>query len=227
MNFFKKIFFCSGIIYFYFLLKVGKLVSSESEFFILKKFVKKNQNVIDVGANIGRYSFKLSDIIGKNGLVYSFEPMSKSYLTFLTLITFQDIKNILPFNLALSSKSNFVKMKEIQTSGAKYLFDTKTESKIVKNKKNSVIKYSIKLDDLKIKKKISFIKIDCEGFELQVLKGAKSIIKKNKPVILVEFNNNKVVSFLKFLGYKQIIQKQKSRNKLFVHINDNAFKNIL
>ena len=227
MNFFKKIFFCSGIIYFYFLLKVGKLVSSESEFFILKKFVKKNQNVIDVGANIGRYSFKLSDIIGKNGLVYSFEPMSKSYLTFLTLITFQDIKNILPFNLALSSKSNFVKMKEIQTSGAKYLFDTKTESKIVKNKKNSVIKYSIKLDDLKIKKKISFIKIDCEGFELQVLKGAKSIIKKNKPVILVEFNNNKVVSFLKFLGYKQIIQKQKSRNKIFAHKKKYDFKNII
>ena len=54
------------------MLKVGKFVSSESEFFILKKFVKKNQNVIDVGANIGRYSFKLSDIIGKNGLVYSF-----------------------------------------------------------------------------------------------------------------------------------------------------------
>jgi FkbM family methyltransferase len=227
MNFFKKIFFCSGIIYFYFLLKVGKLVSSESEFFILKKFVKKNQNVIDVGANIGRYSFKLSDIIGKNGLVYSFEPMSKSYLTFLTLITFQDIKNILPFNLALSSKSNFVKMKEIQTSGAKYLFDTKTESKIVKNKKNSVIKYSIKLDDLKIKKKISFIKIDCEGFELAVLKGAENTIKINKPVLLVENNDNKINSFLNSLNYKEIISKKKSRNKIFAHKKKYDFKNII
>ena len=228
IDIFKKISFYAGIIYFFILLKRKKLVSSENEFYLLKKFIKKNHNVIDVGANIGRYSFKLSELVGKNGLVYAFEPMNKSYLTLLSLINFSEVKNILPFNFALSNKSNFVMMKEQESPHKKdYLFGTQTESKIVNDNKDSILKYAIKLDEIKIKKKISFIKIDCEGFELQVLKGAKSIIKKNKPVILVEFNNNKVVSFLKFLGYKQIIQKQKSRNKLFVHINDNAFKNIL
>jgi len=90
-----------------------------------------------------------------------------------------------------------------------------------------VIKYSIKLDEIKINKKISFIKIDCEGFELEVLQGAKSIIKKNKPAILVEQNNNKVVKFILSLGYKEVIGKKKSRNKLFAHKKNHDFKNFI
>mgnify|MGYP000847661295 CR=1 FL=1 len=224
----KRIFFFVGIVYFSILLKRKKLVSSENEFYLLKKFVKKNHNVIDVGANIGRYSFKLSELIGKNGLVYAFEPMHKSYLTFLTLINFSKVKNIIPFNFALSNKSNFVMMRELESSNKKdYLFGTQTESKIVNNKKDSVIKYSIKLDEIKINKKISFIKIDCEGFELEVLQGAKSIIKKNKPAILVEQNNNKVVKFILSLGYKEVIGKKKSRNKLFAHKKNHDFKNFI
>lgn len=228
LDLYKRILFFVGVIYFSILLKSKKLVSSENEFYLLKNFVKKNHNVIDVGANIGRYSFKLSELIGKNGLVYSFEPMHKSYLTFLSLINFAKVKNIIPFNFALSNKSNFVMMKELESTNKKdYLFGTQTESKIVNNKKNSIIQYSIKLDEIKIKKKISFIKIDCEGYELEVLQGAKSTIKKNKPVILVEYNNHKVVKFLLSLGYKEVIRKQKSRNKLFAHKKNHDFKNFI
>lgn len=224
-EFFKKISFFIGIIYFLVLLKRNKLVSSEDEFFQLKKFIKKKQNVIDVGANIGRYSLKLSKLVGKNGLVYAFEPMHKSYLTLLALIHFSKIKNILPFNFALSNKSGLVLMKEIESPLKKdYLFGTQTESKIVNRGKNSLIKYSIELDKIVKNKKISFIKVDCEGFELQVLQGAKSLIKKNRPIILVEYNNKKVVNFLKSLGYKEIIINRESRNKLFAHKKNYDFK---
>jgi FkbM family methyltransferase len=119
--------------------------------------------------------------------------MQKSYLTLLSLIILNDVKNIIPFNLALSDKSNFIRMKEFSALDKKsYIFSTQTESRIVSNKKDSTIKYSIKLDDLKIKKKISFIKIDCEGFEMEVLKGGKNMIKVNKPVLLIENLNNKI-----------------------------------
>tara|TARA_B100000787_G_C16138101_1_gene270641 strand:+ start:174 stop:872 length:699 start_codon:yes stop_codon:yes gene_type:complete len=225
-NFFDKILFFIGVIHFSFLLKIKKLVSREDEFFILRKFIKKNQNVIDVGANIGRYSFELSNIVGKKGLVYVFEPMQKSYLTLLTLITLNDVKNIIPFNLALSDKSNFVRMKEFSALDKKsYIFSTQTESRIVSNKKDSTIKYSIKLDDLKIKKKISFIKIDCEGFEMEVLKGGKNMIKVNKPVLLVENLNNKIPKFLKSLHYSEVVSHKKSRNKMFIHKESNIKKN--
>ena len=129
-----------------------------------------------------------------------------------------DIKNIIPFNLALSDKSNFVRMIEFSSLGKKsYIFSTQTESRIVNNKKNSIIKYSIKLDDLKIKKKISFIKIDCEGSEMKVLKGGKNLIKVNKPVLLVENLDNKIPKYLKSFGYKEFFNNKKSRNKIFIH----------
>ena len=226
LDFYKNIYFFIGVIYFSILLKNNKLVSAEYEFYHLRKIVKKNQNVIDVGANIGRYSFKLSKLVGKNGLVYAFEPMNKSFLTFLALITFSKVKNILPFNFALSNKSNFVFMKELESSQKKnYIFGTQTESKIVNKKKNSIVKYCIELDKIDIKKKISFIKIDCEGFELEVLQGSKRLIKKNKPIILFEYNDNKkVINYLKSLGYNEILKKQKSRNKLFAHKKNYDFK---
>ncbi len=167
---FKSIFFFSN------LLKKNKLVSSEKEFFLLKKIVKKNDRVIDVGANIGRYTFKLSSIVGNNGTVYSFEPVSKIYLILISLIFIKESKNIIPLNLALSNQSKFTQVKAIETLKSKknnFKFNTFTESKVIKNASPNT--YALRLDDLKLSKKISFIKIDCEGLELEVLIGAKNL----------------------------------------------------
>ena len=43
-----------------------------------------------------------------------------------------------------------------------------------------------KLDNFNFTNKISFIKIDVEGHEIEVIEGGKLMIKKNKPVLLVE-----------------------------------------
>jgi hypothetical protein len=57
----------------------------------------------------------------------------------------------------------------------------------------------------------SFVKIDVEGHELQVLKGAEETIKKHKPVLLVEIGNfsedHEVHKCIKSLGYKDPIEK--------------------
>ena len=60
-----------------------------------------------------------------------------------------------------------------------------------------------RLDDI-YKGRVSFIKLDVEGHELQVLEGAKNVILGNLPTLLVElidYENSKVPSFLKELGY--------------------------
>ena len=215
---FKKLNFFFGIFFFYDQLKKNKLVSSEPEFYILKNFIKKNDSVVDIGANIGRYSFELSKIVGHKGLVYSFEPILRNYLTFISLIFFHKTKNIIPFNVALSDETKLLKMNQVKTSiRYKVLFNTYTASKV--HKKGSLIHYSIKLDDLKIKNKISFIKIDVEGHEMQVLRGAKNIIKRNKPIILIQDNDKKVINCLNSWGYKQAKIKMKNgrKNYLFIY----------
>ena len=56
------------------------------------------------------------------------------------------------------------------------IYNTYTGSKVIKN--GNIIQYANKLDNLKISKKISFIKIDCEGHELEVLKGQLRQLKR-------------------------------------------------
>ena len=124
----------SSSLYFFFLLKINKLVSSEYEFYLLDKIVKNNDIVIDIGSNIGRYSFKLSKLVGSKGMVYSFEPMIKSYIIQSLLIFFSGIKNILLINMACSNSNEKVLMQEKSSKNKNYLFNTNTESSIVKKK---------------------------------------------------------------------------------------------
>ena len=214
----RKINFFIGIIFFYNQLKKKKLVSSEPDFYILKDFIKKNDGVVDIGANIGRYSFKLSSLVGDKGAVYAFEPILRNYLTFITLIFIHDAKNIIPFNMALSDETKLLKMNEVKTSiRKKVLFNTYTASKV--HKEGNLTHYSTKLDNLKIKKKISFIKIDVEGHEMEVLRGAKNSIKRDRPIILIQDNDKKVINYLKSWGYEQakIKMKHGRKNYLFVY----------
>jgi FkbM family methyltransferase len=207
-----------SVFYFYFLLRFKKLISSEYEFYILKNFVKKNDSVLDIGSNIGRYTFELSSLVGKNGIVYSFEPMQRSFLILSSLLYLSNIKNIILINLAASNKTKKIVMQELSSPKRNYLFDTNTESKIVdKVTKEAFFNYSFKIDDFNIKEKISFIKIDCEGHEIEVLSGATKLIKKNKPTLLVENNSKKLSIFLYKFNYVQKKLNIKSRNAIFVN----------
>ena len=226
-NLFKSVF------YFFNLLKKKKLNSSEKEFFILNKIIKKNENALDIGANIGRYSFKLSSIVGRKGTVFSFEPVSRIYLILISLIFLKNSKNIIPLNLALSNRGSFLYVAPVKTKSKKktsFKYNTYTASKIIKNSKPNT--YAMKLDDLNFSKKISFIKIDCEGYEFEVLNGGMNLLKKHKPNLLIEFTSTgllmrfdkifygkqkKIINLLKNLGYEAINLKLKSRNKLFIH----------
>ena len=79
---------------------------------------------------------------------------------------------------------------------------------------------TIKIDDLK--QNPNLIKIDTEGSEYNVLLTSKRTIKKNKPIIIVEYNHGnfeKVLKLMKFYGYSAF-----SYNKKFVILNSKQIK---
>ena len=216
MKFIIKIFFNNfpnissiiSIFYLFFLFKKKKLNSSEIEYNFLKKIVRKNSNVIDVGANIGRYTFMLQSIISRNNKCYSFEPNKRIFFILNSLIYLSSIKNILPTNIAISNKKSEVNFKNIYSvckfgdNKRNWYFDFNTESKIVKNNKFTKIKCD-KIDNFLLNN-ISFIKIDTEGHDYNVLLGSIRLIKKSLPNILIEENSMRVKKFFKKLNYKKI-----------------------
>ena len=148
---------------------------------------------IDVGTHKGEF---LSYILNLNyKKIYCFEPQKKIFK--ILRKNFKNKKNIQLFNLGLAhknSKITFYENKLTSTSTfsiSKNTLFSKIKNLILNSKNTYIDQYPInvrKLDDIFINKKIFnlFLKIDVEGFELNVLKGAKKILSKKVKFILIE-----------------------------------------
>ena len=175
---------------------------------------------IDVGSHKGEF---LSYILTLNyKKIYCFEPQKKIFK--ILSKNFKNKKNIKLFNLGLAHKNSKIifhenKLTSTSTfSESKNTFFSKIKNFILNSKTSYIDKYPIntkKLDEIFIKKKIYniFLKIDVEGFELNVLKGAKKTLSKKVKYILIErhffqlYKNNsteKVHLFLKRNNFKLI-----------------------
>ena len=167
----------------------------------VKKKLKKNSNAIDIGANLGYFSILFSSII-KQGKVYSFEPEKKNFKKLIDNIKLNNCKNILPYNIGLGNSKSQQKLyltNEINEGGHHILNSNSS------NRQYQTINTE-KLDNIiKDKKKFEIVKIDVEGYELEVLKGMTNVLKKTHFVIIEENNNfEKIDLFLNKFNFKKI-----------------------
>ena len=172
----------------------------------INEFLKKInlKKVIDIGAHKGEF---LENIISiKNRIkVYSFEPQSKIFKDLKK--KFKNKKNINLFNLAISNSNKFKKLNiNIKTSTSTFSsynqnsFWKKIKDFLLtgfKNKSivNSELVLTNSLDSFCKKKKIKnidLLKIDTEGHEMQVLDGAKKLLKNDIKFVLIEFHLSKI-----------------------------------
>lgn len=175
-----------------------------------KKLVKSESIVIDIGSNFGQLSILFSKL-HKNIEVHSFEA-SKFIFNILKKNIEANKANVIPYNIALTDNINdkmyepIINFKECSTYGAYPLINIKNDL----NLKDKII--SNKLDNMNFKKLISFIKIDTQGMDLKVMKGAKKIIIQNQCPVIFEYEENlekkhghtfqDVVNFVKEINYK-------------------------
>ncbi len=170
------------------------------------KSVKKGDTVFDIGANVGYYTILASKLIGAKGKVYALEPDRKNIELLKKNIELNNCLNVEVVPLALGAEnkiSYFLSDRanpgesRISEKVTKQLVQVKTLDKLVKEK-------SIK--------KIDVIKLDVEGGEVDVLRGAKNLIATSKNLnifvecnlkTLKEFGEDKtaLIAFLKGSGF--------------------------
>jgi len=170
------------------------LLSSKDETY-LESFMTTEKSFVDVGANVGLHTLSMAK---KGAFVYAFEPSPNALKTLYKLAEFFD--NIKVFPYALGSKEGLVKF---------YLRDkSETDSMFFSNDYTSACEVKMKTLDSFNLKNIGTIKIDTEGFELHVLKGAVETLKREKPRLILEIHNplfdneTNIKRFLMSLGYK-------------------------
>jgi FkbM family methyltransferase len=151
----------------------------------VNKFLKKDSVVIDGGAHIGLFSIFAAELAYK-GRVLAFEPANKTFKILSKNISY--FSNITPVHAALGSEPGQSKILiSDRISGENCLIDSKKDKKInAAHHVEDVVITSIDqtVVDHKLPK-VDFIKLDCEGYERNIILGAKKTIKNFSPTIAV------------------------------------------
>lgn len=173
----------------------------------LYDLVVDGTTVIDIGTNIGETLLNFARI-NKRGLNIGFEPVPFLYEMASRNIALNPFDNIRLENLGLSDTKQTLSFRQSNenNSGGIYLTPAKNASEGVVN--------VIPFDDYVAKNSldnISLIKIDVEGFEMNVLRGASDTLRRFMPDLFVEINDgflrrqgssaSELFSFLSTLGY--------------------------
>lgn len=138
-----------------------------------------NEVFIDCGAydgdSIVEFFMFMNRMNLKNCEAYAFEPDKINYEKVLKTIKDYNLDKVKVFNYGVSNFNNRINMEQIQ------------------NCRHTNEEYDAeicKIDDIIQDKKITFIKMDIEGFELDALKGAENVIKRYKPKLAISIYHN-------------------------------------
>ncbi len=172
----------------------------------IRRFLKKGDCVIDIGANIGYISLFCAQCVGKEGVVYAFEPEIKNYEALGANIALNGVQNIITQRLAVT---------EVETKLKLFLAEDNLGAHSTIYNEDALTQDYEEIDGMPLDiftsrnsiVKIDLVKIDVEGAEYEVLKSMKDILQNQRPVIIMEFNNS--------LQVKRGLSIEKIRKEIF------------
>jgi FkbM family methyltransferase len=141
--------------------------------------------VFDIGANVGEITCRIAQRVGKEGNVYSFEPQPQNFARLIRNLALNHYQNVRPEQLALGSSRGTIIMapRDSLNSGTQRIVEMDSPGK----ESNFILMTT--LDDFvetNMIERLDSLKIDVEGYEPEVLKGAIRTIRHFHPTILIE-----------------------------------------
>jgi FkbM family methyltransferase len=158
-----------------------------NEMAFVDRFLKPGMVFLDAGANEGVYALLASARVGDTGRVYAFEPSSREFLRFSQNLALNSISNVTALAVALFDKDGVQELNIAEaehggqnTLGAfAYKIASLGRERVTTRKVDSLLReYRVRRLDL--------MKLDVEGAELWLLRGADRTLRKLRPVLLFE-----------------------------------------
>lgn len=179
-------------------IKKNRFLTTEPEYLQLDKFVRLGDWVIDIGANIGHYTKRLSDLVGIDGRVIAVEPVPTTFSLLAANSELFANRNVSLINAAASDRfaTATVSIPNFSTGLANYYQATLSSGRATGP---SVL--TLPLDCLHIPHRVALVKIDTEGHESYVLDGMQRIIEASHPVLIIETASHDIIERVSSLGY--------------------------
>jgi FkbM family methyltransferase len=187
---------------------MGLLGKEYDDVSFLKKYIRKGDCCIDIGAHLGYFTIELSRLVGPAGKVFAVEPMSKFNSVLEQLVRRYGAHNVTIHKVALGGTGDYVEM-GIPEIGRKKRFayarvmDSTPGLRYVDTERVENHQGDSLFRDLK---RLDFIKVDVEGLEFSVLSSMIQTISAYRPILLCEFFESeqrlKLYRLLQPLGYQ-------------------------
>jgi FkbM family methyltransferase len=150
----------------------------------LRRFLAPGSVFVDIGANVGWHTALASSIVGNDGLVYAIEPNPENARLIAHTIEHNGLSNVRLIPLALGETTGFSAYRSAIGSNGGFLGQGQPD---LLDPRATIVP-TVRFDDLGIAR-VDVIKIDVEGAEPIVLRGAAAAIERDHPVIIFEFSD--------------------------------------
>jgi FkbM family methyltransferase len=154
---------------------------------LTKSVVQRGSSVLDIGAQLGYMTAHLAELVGPTGCVHSFEPDPKALALLRRTVKANEHSWVKIFPFVVGDMEGEIDFNLSPTLGwstavkGTHLRDLST----IRARATTIDRLSA---DGELRRPVSFIKIDVEGFECQVLDGMRELVKCDRPLILAEVN---------------------------------------
>ena len=167
----------------------------------IETHLQKGQTFIDVGANIGLMSMTARKVVGNYGQVWAFEANPRTFEIMEKNFGLNGMNSIQSFECGLG------KERETLILIDNWSINRGAASTVVKGENAASIEIKIlSFDAVAVSQgiRVDMMKIDVEGMELAVLTGAEETIQKDKPILIVEFSEEREIGSRKALYDKLV-----------------------
>lgn len=155
---------------------------------ICRRIIRTGDTALDIGANLGLVSLTLAQLVGDDGMVFAYEPNPRLIGYLKRSIAKNNFRNIQVYNCALGSEDT-----ELMLTIPKYHSGKASLVRTSNSDQTLQVKVPVhRLDEIlpESVRKIRLIKIDVEGFEYEVLKGATALFQRCPPdAVVFEIND--------------------------------------
>lgn len=160
----------------------------EDDVRLFKTVVRPGNTVLDIGANIGVHTVFFANAVGRTGRVVAFEPLQSNFQMLCANLTLNGLDHVEPVHMAVGRETGTVQvpragLMNIGNQGAFSLKDPLPDDATLDTVPMTTV-------DALTLESCHFIKIDVEGMEEEVLRGAFATLKRHQPILHLE-NNRK------------------------------------